>query len=513
MFKTALVVLGHVTCIVHGWADVAGALTYKDEHHVFQGCPKYHGWHHAASADLVHWQDRGISPSARNESYEGFTSSETPCSGFVAVDDDGSVCAGFRQCSSITGLTGLNPAAHVWDAPLELRCAKDANLTDWGESEFIFPVYFYRPLPYDPVRPWKDHDGKWYATIATDGCNSTRYRPATSPPAPPPPPLVPCSAGGQLDLWTSDALRGPKANWRHVDTHPMFTSNRTALTGHGTTAIEGRELVTPGYIGSIPGDASGTIRVITNNDASSDGQGTTMFFVGKQLNGGRFTDLRGETLWDQAGDTGLPQDLSVGADDQLLQAFVPELQSLRVGPSVKIEPITTQPFGQQLEIFASFSPPAQGSGVQGSGGGKTEVVVLRSESGAEGTMVGVDFESELVYIDGRKQGNSVVRAGPLLGLETNGGGKDGASGSGSVVTVHIIVDHSVVVAIFNNRTAITVAVKPSSADACGASYAGQVDAEAWVLATANPNDGPQRTPLPAWQVPKIHNAPPCNRYT
>lgn len=94
----------------------------------------------------------------------------------------------------------------------------------------------------------RQNKGKWYATIATDGCNSTRYRPATSSPAPPPPPLVPCSAGGQLDLWTSDALRGPKANWRHVDTHPMFTSNRTALTGHGTTAIEGRELV----IGLLP---------------------------------------------------------------------------------------------------------------------------------------------------------------------------------------------------------------------------------------------------------------------
>ena len=67
--------------------------------------------------------------------------------------------------------------------------------------------------------------------------------------------------------------------------------------------------------------------------------------------------------------------------------------------------------------------------------------------------------------------------------------------------------------LFNNKTSITVAVTPSSADACGASYTGQVDAEAWVLATANPNDGPQRTPLPAWQVPKIHNAPPCNRYT
>ena len=41
MFKTALVLLGHVTCIVHGWADVAGALTYKDEHHIFQGRDAY----------------------------------------------------------------------------------------------------------------------------------------------------------------------------------------------------------------------------------------------------------------------------------------------------------------------------------------------------------------------------------------------------------------------------------------------------------------------------------------
>ena len=39
-----------------GWADIAGALTYKGTHHVFQGCPggnqpgsSARGWHHAAS--------------------------------------------------------------------------------------------------------------------------------------------------------------------------------------------------------------------------------------------------------------------------------------------------------------------------------------------------------------------------------------------------------------------------------------------------------------------------------
>ena len=113
--------------------------------------------------------------------------------------------------------------------------------------------------------------GKWYATIATDGCNSSRYRPSTSPPAPPPS-LIPCSAGGQLDLWTSDALRGPTANWRHVDAHPLFTSNRTALTGHGTTAIEGRELVrrSPRFCSHLPQQSSARARARTPTAAPVD---------------------------------------------------------------------------------------------------------------------------------------------------------------------------------------------------------------------------------------------------
>ena len=138
--------------------------------------------------DLVHWQDRGIHVMAIAESYEGFSSDISPCSGFVTVDDDGVPCAGFRQCDSGAGLTGLNPEAKPWDAPLELRCAKNSNLTEWGAPEYIFPVYYYRALPYDPARPWKDTDGKWYATISTDGCNATTKK-------------VPCGAGGQLDMW------------------------------------------------------------------------------------------------------------------------------------------------------------------------------------------------------------------------------------------------------------------------------------------------------------------------
>jgi hypothetical protein len=105
----AAAVLGGCAQVSVAWNDIAGALTYKGTHHVFQGCPRNGGWHHAASTDQVHWQDRGIHVKAEKESYEGFTSDTSPCSGFVTVDDGGTPCAGFRQCGSLTGLTGLNP--------------------------------------------------------------------------------------------------------------------------------------------------------------------------------------------------------------------------------------------------------------------------------------------------------------------------------------------------------------------------------------------------------------------
>ena len=41
----------------------------------------------------------------------GMESNSEPCAGFVAVDEKGTVCAGFRQCGSNHGTTGLNPKA------------------------------------------------------------------------------------------------------------------------------------------------------------------------------------------------------------------------------------------------------------------------------------------------------------------------------------------------------------------------------------------------------------------
>ena len=104
----------------------------------------------AASTDFVHWEDRGVDVLQRNETFGGMKSFTSPCSGFVTADEKGRVCAGFRQCSSSHGVTDLNPAARAWDVPLELRCATNENLTEWGETEFIYDVYYWRALPYEP---------------------------------------------------------------------------------------------------------------------------------------------------------------------------------------------------------------------------------------------------------------------------------------------------------------------------------------------------------------------------
>ena len=166
--------------------------------------PQGTGWNHAYSDDLVNWSTGPHGPAAVHETYAGMDSKSDPCSGFITKDpnDDGRVCAGFRQCGSNKGVEGGKP----WDVPLELRCATDKNLTAWDDAhpEYLFNVSFWRAIPYDPARPWQDADGMWYTLLSMDGCNGTAH------------PALPCHAGGELVMWTSPALRGPKADWQKV---------------------------------------------------------------------------------------------------------------------------------------------------------------------------------------------------------------------------------------------------------------------------------------------------------
>ena len=186
----------------------------------------------------MHWEDRGRGLHGINETYEGMNSTaysyNSPCSGFVTVDDDGTPCAGFRQCTSTNGTTGLNPKAQSFDVPMELRCATSQNLTEWSKPEYIHPVYYYRGLPYDPPAPWKDTDGKWYSSFSSDGCNGTnQWGPTLASNLK----KLPCKMGGQLELLVSDGDVTSK-NWTQLP--PLFTTNVTksgALETPGTIQV------------------------------------------------------------------------------------------------------------------------------------------------------------------------------------------------------------------------------------------------------------------------------------
>ena len=421
-----------------GWHDIAGALTFDEKHHVFQGCPNGGGWSHATSRDLVHWEDLGISgPRTINETFAGMQSNVSPCSGFVSTDGTDVVCAGFRQCSSRHGVTGLNPEAQKWDVPLELRCAKHANLTEWGDPEYVLPVYYYRALPYDPVRPWKDDDGKWYTALAMDGCNATTRK-------------TPCAAGGRLELWQAPSFKGP---WTQAG--PLFTTNTTKSGAAARPGAITGEFVTPDYIGGLPGDpAGGATRVVTQSGYWT-GQS---FWVGRQpqpggpfsaywdrygavghhdygdlfmartlgsesnqvaANGRRvligwISDCNGGGCVDYFASQSVPRDLSLSPDFELLQAFAPELKLLREGGGARAAS------SMQLEVFASFSfnasaPPAGPFGVEvlGSQDGRNSTKLLvdctRVHDGSNCT-VGIDGSN---CTSGRRRGGPVA-LGPLL---------------------------------------------------------------------------------------------------
>ena len=482
------------------WHDIAGALTHKGVHHVYQG----EGWNHALSRDLVRWSAGPKGPDRLRETYAGMDSYDNPCSGYLAVDDDGAVCAGFRQCTSRRGVAG----GLSWDVPLELRCALDDDLTAWSrEPEYLFNVSWYRSIPYDPARPWREADGNWYQLLAMDGCNATTRR-------------LPCEMGGQLQLWTSPALRGPRAAWRHLG--PVFTSNATALRGAHLT----KEFVTIDFLGGLAGDPEpaglGT-RLFLNNVGGNGGgvgccAGSTSYFVVEQaapgapmrevgpqgmVDWGAFrlrsgprpptaqpaglelldgTGSRGFSMartlgsegadqvtvpgrrvligWTGPADTlkpglgsaqSLPRELSLGPDRRLRQAFVPELQRLRRGPPVVATAEAAwspRPVGMQCEVVATL-PKACAAAHAGCG-----VAVLANAKTA--TRITLATELGLVLVDATSQNNTAVRGGPLPPPDAAGGW-----------TIHAYADRSIVEVIVNNVTALVVYAAPASAAASG----------------------------------------------
>jgi hypothetical protein len=523
-------VTNHAPCVqTPNWHDVAGALVTSDNlFHVFQGSNDCYGiqagWNHQVSSNLVDWTNLGIEPtlSALLEPY----GKSSPCSGFIVRDDDGIPCAGFRECG------GEWPGRSNIQVPLEVRCAIDANaainMNNFSTPQYLFWFYFNRNLPYDPVRPWIDTDNLWYATISADACNST----------------VPCSKGGALYLYSSPALRGPKANWQPVsgDGHILFASNWTVLTPYIPDAIVSNEFVTSGYFGNLPGDPrSGNTRCFTNNIFNAGIGGTTAYFCGTQASPGKPLIIdesspysRGMIDW---GSFSPIQDSNAKGIAALIgNGYGPYKMARTLSPSSANQVkdagrkiitawIDGQGFGQGNslardlsldsitgELLQQFSPELQAlrtssntntnytsisisdfKSLSNPRSQQIEIVAIFTLTASADPMseFGVAFaQSE----DGEDEQRVSIQLGSQLVVVSRGRAAGPLLPSSttlpSVVHMHIIFDHSIISTIVNNRTAITAFVSPRDANSTGMSVFGvdgstiTCNIQSWVLRDA-----------------------------
>ena len=171
----------------------AGLVTADGTQHLFPGCwATAAGLQHITSADWVHWTPRQIMGQVRT-------------SGGMTIDDDGTAV-----------FLDVGGNSTHWQA--RFRAANDSTLDHFEPAEPAFTETNLQGGPGDPVRPWK-RAGRWYAALALSACNDpTKYANATEG-------GWDCPRGALEDLWSSPALRGPTADWRHEG--PLLLSNES----------------------------------------------------------------------------------------------------------------------------------------------------------------------------------------------------------------------------------------------------------------------------------------------
>jgi hypothetical protein len=197
--------------------DIAAALVTADgTQHLFPGCWRTAGGlQHIVSHDWVHWTPHQVLADVRT-------------SGGMALDDNGTAV-----------FIDVGGNSTYWHA--RFRAANDSTLAHFGAPEDAFTETNLQGGPGDPVRPWR-RGGRWYTALALSACNDRSKWPNATQGG------WDCPLGALEDLWSSEALRGPAANWRHEG--PLLSSNESYLPWRGVQW----EYVTPDYFAGLPGD-------------------------------------------------------------------------------------------------------------------------------------------------------------------------------------------------------------------------------------------------------------------
>ena len=157
------------------------------------------------------------------------------------------------------------------------------------------------------------------------------------------------------------------------------------------------------------------------------------------------------------------------------QRFVPELQSLRVGPPYTVAAITFPEIsGGKLSAAPGEQERLRSDGFPKAGGGY------------EHTDIVFDLSLNQVQVDRRSSSSNGtdndVRAGPM----------PASLGTAGTVRFHAYIDHSIVTVIVENQTALTTWVHPVSADSTGIA-----------LFNSGPGPAPTVVEMTVWQLANI----------
>jgi len=185
----------------------------------------------------------------------------------------------------------------------------------------------------------------------------------------------------------------------------------------------------------------------------------------------------------------IPRDTWLDKGGILRQAFVPELRALRVNSaeiskSLQLSPAVANGsripgivgipgfIGHQMEMKARIY--LNHTADEATDSTEIGLIVLGTSEWTSHVAIGVNvsgtIEASHVFIDRRSIGNNTllhdIRAAPLgrvAPMENDQSmDRDGEGDETTALEFHVIVDHSIITAIVNNHTALTVEVYPES---------------------------------------------------
>jgi beta-fructofuranosidase len=442
--------------------DPNGLFYWNDHYHLFYQYNPYGAnwgfihWGHAVSADLIHWQDRPIA--LRPQEGDG---DDLGCFSGCMVDADGQPTAVY------TGFAGMD------DFPILIARSADPDLIAWEKSGQN-PVIAAPPEGVDPTifrdpYVWRQGD-RWQAAVGAgfeDGTSAALlYESADLVSWEYLGPLFSARFSESVGMWECPNF------FPLGDKYVLLVSLHPNIQGvyYYTGTYDGRRF-TPEMEGYLEQN-----QIFYAPQVRRYPDGRTVMFA--WVREGRTDEAQDAAGW--SGVQAFPRELELDDAGRLISKPITEIAQLRGEPYL-IEAQTLRPDDGPVDLFESrqFEMALTVAGAEG----RMTLDLLASPNGSERTQIGCDLAAGEVWLDTTQSSRSEDTSGVRQQLQLPGGKRESLS-------IHLLVDHSMIEVWFDGGYSLTGRAYPTAADAQGV----RLSAEDGTLSIRN---------LSAWEMDSI----------